>query len=297
MTCGDVRDVADSLKGDERPSETNHEILRHLDTCPSCRAEIDARRTVRGALRVAFDRAADLRPRAEFTVRLGRQLRDAATREQSSRTPTRRWFALAASVLCAAGLTAMLVDTGSLPPGDALARDAIGDHWNCALKYRIVRTPMPLEEAAQRFDRAFRLLVSTPPDDISTPAGPARVVDRHSCSYGARRFGHIVMQHRGRVVSLLMTTNEAPAADNDETDAIPHLIGRPVNGLSVVSVAGAHHAILLVGDLDTTELTQLSHAVSVPLVRRLAGRGAVAPLLLTARLGDRDTVFGTFSGF
>jgi hypothetical protein len=42
-----------------------------------------------------------------------------------------------------------------------------------------------------------------------------------------------------------------------------------MNGLSVVSVTGAHHAILLVSDLDGTELAKLSTAVSVPLARRL----------------------------
>ena len=34
---------------------------------------------------------------------------------------------------------------------------------------------MPLEEAARRFDSAYRLLLSAPPDDISTPEGLARV--------------------------------------------------------------------------------------------------------------------------
>jgi hypothetical protein len=42
-----------------------------------------------------------------------------------------------------------------------------------------------------------------------------------------------------------------------------------MDGLSVVSVNGSRHAIMFVGDLGTGELTQLSEAVSVPLVRRL----------------------------
>jgi hypothetical protein len=131
---------------------------------------------------------------------------------------------------------------------------------------------VPLEEAARRFDSAYRLLLSAPPDDISTPGGPARVVDRHSCAYDGRRFGHVVLQYRGRVVSLLMTANQEAAGAAEAADAIPHLIGRPMNGLSVVSVNGTHHAILLVSDLESMELTQLSRAVSVPLAQRLEGR-------------------------
>jgi hypothetical protein len=108
------------------------------------------------------------------------------------------------------------------------------------------------------------------------------VTERHSCAYGARRFGHVIMEYRGRVVSLLMTANDGGAGNVGE-DAIPHVIGRPMNGLSVVSVNGTHHALLLVSDLDSAELSQLSRAVSVPLARRLEvslvpDRGSVASL-------------------
>src|SRR5262249_38607784 len=41
------------------------------------------------------------------------------------------------------------------------------------------------------------------------------------------------------------------------------------NGLSVVSVNGTRYAILLVSDLDSAELAQLSRTVSAPLARRL----------------------------
>ena len=128
---------------------------------------------------------------------------------------------------------------------------------------------MPLEEAAQRFDRAFRLLLDAPPGDISTPDGPAHVVDRHACAYGGRRFGHVIMGYRGRVVSLLLTPNEEARAAREPGEALPHLIGRPKDGLSVVSVDRSRHAILLVSDLGADELTQLSKVVSVPLAQRL----------------------------
>ena len=38
---------------------------------------------------------------------------------------------------------------------------------------------VPLEDAAQRFDSAYRVLLSAPPDDMSTPAA-GRVIERHS---------------------------------------------------------------------------------------------------------------------
>jgi hypothetical protein len=184
------------------------------------------------------------------------------------------WFAVAAGVVLAAGLAATIFLYRSTPPADTLARDAIGDHQSCALMDRMVRMPVPLEQAAQQFDGAYQLLRTAPPDGMSTSGGPIHVVDRHSCSYGARRFGHVIMDYKGRVVSLLMTANEIEPGVALPPDAVPHVIGRPMNGLSVVSVAGSHHAFLLVGDLGSAELTQLSAAVSVPLAQRLEGRSA-----------------------
>ena len=75
MNCRDVREVADSFLCEELLTETNHDILRHLDTCPSCRTEIDARRRLRGALRTAFNRAPELQPAGAFADRLRDQLR------------------------------------------------------------------------------------------------------------------------------------------------------------------------------------------------------------------------------
>src|SRR5262245_43078607 len=281
MNCRDVREIADSFLCEELLTETNHEILRHLDTCPSCRTEVDARRRLRGAVRDAFNRAPELQPSTEFRNRLHDQLREASLHRTRSWSLSSRWFALAAGVVLAIGVAGAVFMKRSVVPADALARDAIGDHQNCALKYRLVRMPVPLEEAAQQFDSAYRLLLASPPDEIATPDGPARVTERHSCAYGARRFGHVIMEYRGRVVASLMTTDEVTG--NVGQDAIPHLIGRPMNGLSVVSVNGTRHAVLLVSDLSSADLAQLSRAVSVPLARRLEvslmpDRGSLASL-------------------
>lgn len=290
MNCRDVREMADSFLCEELLTETNHEVLRHLETCPVCRTEIDGRRRLRGALRDAFTRAPELQPSAEFQTRLRDQLRDVSAHGTRSWSLSGRWLALAAGIVLAVGVTGIVLMKRTAGPTEALAQDAVGDHQNCALEYRLVRRPVPLEEAAQQFDNAYRLLLNAPPDDVSTPDGVARVTERHSCAYGARRFGHVIMEYRGRVVSLLMTANNGETGDVGQ-DAIPRVIGRPMNGLSVVSVHGTRHAILLVSDLDSAELAQLSRAVSVPLARRLEGslmpdRGSIASLLFERPIGS-----------
>lgn len=267
MNCRDFRDVVDSFLSDELLTETNHEILQHLGACPSCREDISVRRRLRDSLRAAFDRAPDLQPRADFAPQLRDQMRAAAAAHarRESRFP-RGWLMLAASVMLAAGMAATVLMTQLRAPVDALARDAIGDHWNCALKNRKARTPVPLEEAAERFDSVYRVLLAAPRDEIATPHGLARVVDRHSCAFGSRRFGHVILQYREHVVSLLVTADDARPGG---VMISPHLHQTTVNGLSVASVRGAHHAILLVSDIEGRELTQLSTTVSVPLVNQL----------------------------
>lgn len=292
MNCRDVREVVDSFLCDELLTETNHAILQHLDTCPACRAEIDARHTLRHRLRQAFDRAPELQPEPEFLHRLREDLRGAAAPDRRASMRSRPWLAIAATLVLVAGLTAVaLLRRSTTTSSETLAQDAIGDHQNCALKFRLVRTPIPIEEAAQRYDSAFRLLLTAPPDDVSTPGGTVRVLERHACAYGARRFGHVVLQYQGHVVSLLMTAHDG-SRSAEAIDAAPHVIGHPVRDLSVVSVDGSRHAILLVSDLGSAELTQLSGALSVPLAQRLSARleekvEAVAPLFAMSALTGR----------
>jgi hypothetical protein len=246
---------------------------------------------VRGALRAAFNRAPDLQPRMEFADRLREQLRDAAMHEKQPRLLPRPWVALAASVALAAGLAGVVSVNRSLAPIDALARDARGDHWNCALKNRLIRTPVPLEEAAQRFDSAYRLLLTDPPDNISTPDGPAHVVDRHACAYGRRRFGHVVLEYRGSVVSLLVTaTDDGAFGTAVQAESTPHLHGRSVNGLPVISIRGPRHVILLVGELGEHDLAQLSRAVSIPLAHRMTSSLLVPDRSAPTRLNPSGTV-------
>jgi anti-sigma factor RsiW len=52
--------MADSFLAEELLTETNHEILRHLETCPACRADLAARRALREGLRRAFHHSSDL---------------------------------------------------------------------------------------------------------------------------------------------------------------------------------------------------------------------------------------------
>jgi len=197
MDCRDVRDLADSFLAEELLMETNHEMLRHLAGCQSCRSELAERRSIRDGLRRAFADAAFLEVRPEFSATLHATLRQAALEVPARRRfRPRAWWALAAALLLAA--TVGLVQRGRdwIAMG-ALARAAVGDHRDCALQFRLTEKPIPLEEAATRYGLVYRVLEQLPPAHIRTPSGSAHVLERHACIYRGQRFAHIVFDASG----------------------------------------------------------------------------------------------------
>jgi hypothetical protein len=133
MECRDVRELADSFLGEELLTETNHEILRHLDTCPACRADLAGRRALREGVQRAFHCAPDLGPRPEFIAQLRTKLQDTA-HQGSARRGVRfhAWWALAATVLLAMALGLAYLGRDRITATGALARAAVGDHRYCA---------------------------------------------------------------------------------------------------------------------------------------------------------------------
>ena len=271
MECRDVRELADSFLAEELLTETNHEILRHVETCPVCRADLAARRGLREGVRRAFEHASGVNPRPEFRTQLRTRLQNAA-----HHLPARRgirfhgWRALAATVLLAVALGLAYRGRDWITTG-ALARAAVGDHRNCALQFRLTEKPISLEDAAQRYGAVYRVLETLPPHDVMTAIGPARVLERHACVYGGRRFAHIVFEYRGARVSLLVTAVEGRVQLALPGEALPHVTsaGR-IDDMSVVSFRTSRHMVFFAGDVAQADLIKLADAVAEPLYRELA---------------------------
>jgi anti-sigma factor RsiW len=273
MECRDVRELADSFLAEELLTETNHEILRHVETCPVCRADLAARRALRDQVRQAFQGAHDLDPNPEFMTQLRTRLQDTAQQGLARRgLRFQGWWALAATVLLAVALGLAYRGRDWISATGALARAAVGDHRNCALQFRLAEKPISLEEAAQRYGAAYRVLENLPATDITTAVGPAHVLDRHSCVYGGRRFAHIVFEYRGERVSLLVTAVEGSAPLALPGEALPHVTsaGR-IDNMPVVSFRASRQMVFFAGDVAQGDLMKLADAVAEPLYRALAG--------------------------
>ncbi len=73
MNCKDFKEIADSYLSNELLVETNHEILRHMESCPGCRGDLAALREFRQRLRVAVQNAqvSQINPGSAATLRSG----------------------------------------------------------------------------------------------------------------------------------------------------------------------------------------------------------------------------------
>jgi anti-sigma factor RsiW len=260
VTCREARELADSFMSDQLLVETMHEIVRHLETCPTCREEFEARRLLRTRLQTAIDTAPSLAPRAEFVSALAARLQPVDTERGMTR---RAWLETALPV--AAGLVA-LVGGGLFARSawrrsrnDAMEASAIGDHENCAIKFNLRERPISLEEAARRFDPAYAGLTS-----ILAPTG-STLLDRHSCVFEGRRFGHVVLRYHEHVVSLLVTSGEGSGT---REPAIVQTGG----SLNVASFDVGAHAVFVVSDLAARDTLSLAQVLSEP-VRKTLERG------------------------
>ena len=265
MQCRDARELLDSFIGEELLVETNHELLRHLATCPDCTAELEGRRRIRSGLKQAFSRSADLQVRPQFAHELATQLRTSSS--ASRQVWQARWFAIAASLLIVVGVGTYMLRTRI----SEATRLAANDHQNCAVKFALQEKPISLHEAAERYDAAYTQLVTTPPDTVRTAAGMLRVADRHSCVFGGRRFGHVVFRLDDHLVSVLMTQDELTGAsskgDVRQLSWLPRM-----NGLGMASLHTTGHVVYIVSDLQDSEFRVVAQALAQP-VSQLAALG------------------------
>lgn len=84
MQCEHFREIACFFLDDALLVETNHEVIRHLETCAGCRYELAARRDIRIKLRAGVASAQELQMTDEFAARLRTQLQ--------ARTRRRKFF-------------------------------------------------------------------------------------------------------------------------------------------------------------------------------------------------------------
>lgn len=298
MDCRELKGMMDSYISDELLVETNHGMLRHLENCPACRGELAARRDLRLRFRDTIRQADENRVDPVFATRLSARLRDRALRPNWWDAVGAYGRVLTAG-LAVAAVAALFFGFGgfgwvfepartsvgdigqSNPANDRvptpeleivravkaswkeLTSKAVGDHENCALDYKLAEAPITLDDAAKQYgpfnkdlDKVIEKAVKTGFDGSDT----VEFLESHSCVFDGRRFAHIVIKQKGKVISVLVTDTDLPLGSDDIMTASA---GAKINA---AGLRFGHHAVFVVSELPNTENVMLARTIA-PAIR------------------------------
>ena len=158
--------------------------------------------------------------------------------------------------------------------GFELAEAAAGDHRDCAIKFNLAEDPIDLEEAGRKFDPALINLTSIVKTRSEDLEGQFEFIESHSCVFRGQRFAHVVLKHRGRVVSLLVAEPEQNKTTAQA--ATPDNMRRQVNACSrsgqyqISCFETARHAVFVVSDLSEAENLAVAHAFAPSIQEHIA---------------------------
>ncbi len=286
--CEKTRRYMDAYLSNELLVETNHEVLRHLDTCPDCTSELEMRTRLRSRLKSAVQSQA-VSP--ELTARVRERLRKQASRSWLSMDwLSASWqpyvMAAAAAVLLIGAAISMRPTGTPLPALTDRAAQAgyiqkilagvgqvfkpgLGDHIHCALFRKYPRTSPSIQEMAATLGDEYKGLLP-----LVAPAAPEgyKIVLAHQCTYAGRKFVHLTMRRGTDVISLVIARKndgETFTALSPETTAS----GVPVYQASTENyqVAGFEsdrYLAFVVGDLKGKANLQIAAALA-PAIRQL----------------------------
>lgn len=212
--CDKTRRYLDSYISNELLVETNHEVLRHLEGCRTCAAEVDARTKLRARLKSAVD-AQSAPP--ELQVRIREKIREQRPGSWFTADWSRWAAAMAASVMVCAGIwwtyTADRMPALADRPAQnayiqkvssriaAVLRVGLGDHIHCAVFRKYPKNPPTVEHMEADLGPAFQGLL--PVVRAAVPDG-YRIVMGHQCSYLGRKYVHFTLENHGELLSLVI---------------------------------------------------------------------------------------------
>ncbi len=279
MKCLDFREIIDSYLCGELLTETNHEVLRHLEACANCRCEIEARRNLRSQLRFAVQNSPQYQMSDNFYANLCVQLKQSVVPPKQAKTffwtNPNNWLVFAAGLILAVGLGFWFVKT---QPTDisasennlindekalnaTLADFAVGDHQNCAVKYNLTEKPVEINLAsAQYADLRHSVLLP-----LETSAGKYEFEEAHKCKFAGHNFTHIVFRHQNKTVSVLMTD-----LDNYPTLKNSDIVKVVSNGYQIARFDVKNKAVFVISDLPEQENSTTAELLETPMKQRFS---------------------------
>ncbi|MCY7345269.1 MAG: zf-HC2 domain-containing protein [Pyrinomonadaceae bacterium] len=149
-----------------------------------------------------------------------------------------------------------------------MTEHAVGDHENCALEYKLAEAPITLNEAAEKYGKYNKNLdkvVIAPLREVFGDKNFDKIelLESHSCVFDGRRFAHVVLRHRTRRVSVLVTDTDLPIENENQ------ILAQTSEKMRVASFRTAHHAVFVVSDLPEAENMTIAKAISPAVSRHI----------------------------
>lgn len=285
MRCEDFREIADSFLSGELLVETNHEVVRHLEDCESCRSEFEAQKIFREKVRNAVINAPDAQINPIFTARLRSELKKDFGQDEVQINFWQSIFSLKVLMTSAAlillTVTAGLVfladrqkteplskietiKTAALPNESPeamwqkISDQAIGDHQHCGLEKMKYWLKEADNETAKKIEFKKNILQKA----AFNPSEPMKLLHVHDCIFDGRVFTHAVIKIGRRTVSVLLTDTDLVSKMKTDGKTDSAINCRKQTGFQIASFVGLNKAVFVISDLPEPENLELARSLS-----------------------------------
>lgn len=289
MKCRDFHELIDSYLSDELLTETNHDVLRHLEECGDCRNVIEARRAVRNRLKLAVVNSAHYKVDEKFSRSLETKLKQSLLKPAKAKTSSwfgrNNWIAVAAGLILTFTVGFFFVNYGGgsvdtvvdnvtdredysvsdLSPKN-IVNIASGDHEHCAIRHKLDEAPITLAEASAKY-QGIEKVVAEPLRDVLSDY---KLVEAHACKYLDTRFAHLVLSNRDDRVSVLIT-------DLKESDSGRELVNFTTKKYQIARFDTNKRSVFVISDLDKGQNAKAAEALFVPIRKHFDSAGADQP--------------------
>ena len=252
-SCEKIRRYLDSYLSNELLVETNHEVLRHMESCPACTGELDSKIRARELLRGAV---MGQRPAEGLEDRLRKAIRSRAA-AGPAQGGWQRW-PIAAIVLIA--LAGSLAEGVHLRRNYAVRETALlmigcNDHVHCALGGHYPATPPTFAQMAAKMGAGFVQLVPV----VERKAAGFKVIEGHRCKANGRVYEHIILRGDAGLMSVVVTRKQPG-------EAFPRsLFGLHDGAIENLEVSGFEthdYLVYVVSGLDRKKNLEIAYALA-----------------------------------